>query len=155
VEVLLIAALLGLIPAMIARNNGRSFANWWLYGALLFIIALPHALLLTAVGPNFKKCHFCAEIIKAEAVKCKHCGSDVGVSSAQAEKLLIKELPWVRTAGLSLVSIVIGGLIGYGLDSAMEKWFGVHTTPWLLFVFALLGIVAGFREFLRMATKKQ
>ena len=154
-EVLLIGILLGLIPAMVAKNKGRNFANWWLYGALIFIVALPHALLLKAAGPNFKKCPFCAEIIKAEAVKCKHCGSDVGVSSGQAEKLLVKERPWVSTAVLSFVSIVMGGLIGYGLDSAMEKWFGVHTSPWLLFVFAVLGIVASFRAFLRLVTRKQ
>jgi F0F1-type ATP synthase assembly protein I len=73
-----------------------------------------------------------------------------------AEKSLFKQLLWASTVGLNFViSTVIGGLIGYGLDSAMEKWFGVHTAPWLLFVFALLGIIAGFRELLRMATKKE
>ena len=46
------AVLLGLIPAVIACKKGRSFVGWWLYGALLFIVALPHALLArTGRGP--------------------------------------------------------------------------------------------------------
>lgn len=47
-ELLIIAALIGLIPGYIAKNKGRSFGLWWLYGALIFIIALPHALLMKA-----------------------------------------------------------------------------------------------------------
>jgi len=42
---LLIGAVLGLIPAAIAANKGRNFVGWWIYGTLLFIVALPHALL--------------------------------------------------------------------------------------------------------------
>ena len=48
-EILLIAVLIGLIPASIARNKGRSFGLWWLYGSLLFIIALPHALIMKSL----------------------------------------------------------------------------------------------------------
>lgn len=45
-EIFVFAVLLGLIPAAIASHKGRSFGVWWFYGALLFIIALPMALLL-------------------------------------------------------------------------------------------------------------
>jgi hypothetical protein len=41
-----VAAVLGLIPAAIARSKGRDFGTWWIFGALLFIVALPAALLL-------------------------------------------------------------------------------------------------------------
>jgi hypothetical protein len=79
--------MLGLIPGVIAMNKGRSFFGWWIYGALLFIIALPHALLMRSdvkamerreleTGEN-RKCPFCAEIVKAEAKICKHCGKDL------------------------------------------------------------------------------
>ena len=45
-EVFIIAGLIGMLPAAIARSKGRSFVNWWIYGALLFIVALPHSLLM-------------------------------------------------------------------------------------------------------------
>jgi hypothetical protein len=41
-----IALIIGLLPAAIANSKGHSFFGWWVYGFLLFIIALPHALLL-------------------------------------------------------------------------------------------------------------
>lgn len=47
---LVIAAFLGLIPANIAKNKGRSFGLWWFYGWMLFIVALPHALLMQDLG---------------------------------------------------------------------------------------------------------
>lgn len=71
-DILLFVLLLGLVPATIAHLKGRSFFGWWIYGALLFIIALPHAIL----GEGTKKCPYCAEIIKADAKVCRFCGRD-------------------------------------------------------------------------------
>jgi ATP synthase protein I len=56
--------------------------------------------------------------------------------------------------GLNLViSTIVGGLMGYGLDYAMERWFGVITAPWLLFIFAIFGIIAGFKDLIMLAKK--
>lgn len=44
--VLLAAVMLGLIPAAIAFKKGRNFFDWWFFGASLFPIALPAALLI-------------------------------------------------------------------------------------------------------------
>jgi hypothetical protein len=41
-----LVALLGLIPGAIASKKGRSFALWWFFGAMLFIVALPMAILM-------------------------------------------------------------------------------------------------------------
>jgi hypothetical protein len=42
-------AVLGLIPAAVARQKGRNFIDWWFFGAALFPIALPAALLIKPV----------------------------------------------------------------------------------------------------------
>jgi hypothetical protein len=86
-EVFVIAIFLGLIPAAIAHGKGRSFVGFWIYGAMLFIVALPHALLIPtnprileaqqlSTGTN-KKCPYCAEIIKVEARVCRFCSREV------------------------------------------------------------------------------
>lgn len=85
-ELVIIAAILGCIPGAIASSKGRSFGAWWFYGFLLFIVALIHSLCIkknhkaienTLASEGLVKCPFCAEMIKPEAIKCKHCGSDI------------------------------------------------------------------------------
>ena len=49
---LIISSLLGLIPASIASNKGRSFGTWWFYGTMLFVIALIHALVISSDKPG-------------------------------------------------------------------------------------------------------
>jgi ATP synthase protein I len=70
------------------------------------------------------------------------------------EKPLFKQILEASTVGLNLViSTIIGLAIGYGLDYAMDKWFGIHTKPWLTIIFLLFGIISGFRDLVRMAKK--
>jgi ABC-type Mn2+/Zn2+ transport system permease subunit len=71
VGVLLIAALFGVIPAGVAARTGRSFVGWWVYGWLLFPVALVHALVLT---PASVECPGCAARVPVEATECRHCG---------------------------------------------------------------------------------
>lgn len=41
---------LGVIPAIIASNKGHFFWGWWLFGTLLFVVALPVSLLISPKG---------------------------------------------------------------------------------------------------------
>ena len=65
------------------------------------------------------------------------------------EKPIFRQLLQASTVGLNLVlSTFVGLAIGYGLDSLF------HTSPWLTIIFLLIGIIAGFRELLRIAKKQ-
>jgi hypothetical protein len=78
-NILIVAALLGLIPAVIAYQKGKAFFRWWLFGWALFIIALPAAILLKPDVVELerrqleqgimKRCLHCAELVKREGKK--------------------------------------------------------------------------------------
>lgn len=87
VIVWLLLPFLALIPAFIARSKGRSFGSWYMYGLLLWIVAMIHVLFVSSDqagldqqamdGGDNRKCPYCAEIIRTEAKVCKHCGREV------------------------------------------------------------------------------
>jgi hypothetical protein len=74
---------LGTIPAWIAERKGRSGFAWWLYGTTLFVVALPHALMLEDAddapesADAFRPCPVCAEPIRTDATHCRFCKHDV------------------------------------------------------------------------------
>jgi len=90
---LFIAVFLGLVPAAIAHSKGGNFFLWWLYGAAIWIVAFPHALMMSAddqaleskaLAAGQKKCPDCAELIRQEAMVCRHCGRELPQEVASA-----------------------------------------------------------------------
>lgn len=83
---LALAITLGIVTGLIASSKGHPFFRWFLLGFFLPIIGIVAAILAknkaaeTAAQvelANSRKCPFCAEVIKLEAVVCKHCGRDI------------------------------------------------------------------------------
>ncbi|HCH7897831.1 TPA: zinc ribbon domain-containing protein [Raoultella ornithinolytica] len=120
-ELLIVCAIIGCIPAAIASSKGRSFFAWWVYGALLFIVALIHSLVIkrdirslerSQLDEGLVKCPFCAEVIKPEAVKCKHCGSDV------KEALEVARLGNFKPSDIPFDAFFVRGKVGFDVNEA-------------------------------------
>ena len=54
--------------------------RWWVYGALAFVIAMPHALLIGMGNPmrgwGYKTCGFCRRKVSVKASHCPRCGHE-------------------------------------------------------------------------------
>lgn len=77
-EIVILAVLIGLIPASIAAIKGRSFLLWWLYGAAIFIVALPHSIIAKPSGRK-RRCPHCTGTVRIEASVCPHCHRDLEI----------------------------------------------------------------------------
>lgn len=95
--------ILSVLTGVYADNIGRMGLIWGVIACLISpLIAFIILLVIgkdednMAVSGGMKKCPFCAELIKREAIKCKHCGE--AQTSAEAQSANEKELNQFITA---------------------------------------------------------
>ena len=71
-----VAAVIGLIPAFIAgRTRPSHFLLWWLFGAMLFVVALPMSLISHYRSKH--TCSHCHRRIKIQEQSCPYCQHSV------------------------------------------------------------------------------
>lgn len=88
-ELIALWLVMGGVVAVIANSKGFDTFGWFIYGALIWPIALAHVIVKPAraqrtpsplspidgSNPPTKICPECAETIKAAAVVCRFCGN--------------------------------------------------------------------------------
>jgi hypothetical protein len=70
---IVILVFVAFIPGNIAAGKGRSWGLWWFYGLTLPPIAIIHSLAISKA----RRCPYCDELIREEAIICKHCHKEI------------------------------------------------------------------------------
>ena len=94
-EVIVFWLLCGAASAMVASSKGRDAFGWFLIGALFGPIGLLICLIAgkkekvieenSINSGNYKKCPYCEELIKSEAMICKHCSKEQSLPAVEGK----------------------------------------------------------------------
>ncbi|MGA9772327.1 MAG: hypothetical protein WBV94_25060 [Blastocatellia bacterium] len=117
-EVLIFLAILSVIPGAIAHSKGRSFFGWWFLGLLCFLPALIAAIIIKPdydlierrqMRTGMKRCPYCAEVVKGEAVVCRYCQRELPRSSYYEDQQFESSNRTQTILVVVIVLMVMGG----------------------------------------------
>lgn len=125
VFILFVWILFGIAAGIVLANKGRSGCGGFLLGFLLGPIGLVIALVMRAdqaaldqeelSAGRARRCPSCAEIVRAEALKCKHCGADL--PPEDPEEIRIRRR---AATGEKALLIIVGTVIVLAIVGALN-----------------------------------
>ena len=90
-EWILLWVVMAFVVAIVAGSKGRNGFGWFIYGFLIWPVALVHAICISttleharykAAADGLVACPHCAEMIRREAKVCRFCNRDVRAAEA-------------------------------------------------------------------------
>lgn len=113
----------GLLTANIADSKGRPFWTWLIYGFLCFPLAIlylamskPSDETLVSSG-EYRKCPFCAEVVRSEAKICRYCGKELPEIEVEVtvpddnEQLVNRTEAFLKIIGAILLAVIVSAII--------------------------------------------
>jgi len=128
----IVACILAFIPATIASRKGRNSTRWWVYGFLLFIVALIHSLLIRPDqkprGRRFLVLAFLVDYVALAYLVAIIWYSTTQVAGLPSMLSLVREpvsFPWWGAALILLEITILWEVLGTSLG---HRVFGIRLT---------------------------